>query len=186
MVDPEEVLVTGRLLLEPLTAAHATALFPIVRDPALYEFVPAEPPPHEADLRQRLAWLARRSSPDGKQIWLNWAQRLRLAPEPTYVGTVQATVCGDATALLAYELGTAFRGHGYATESCARVIELLFDGYSVTRVLADVDTRNRASIRLLERLGFTRGRFTPRADFFKGLPSDEHRYELSSPPVAGA
>ncbi len=48
MIDPEEVLETPRLLLEPLRAEHAGALFPLFRDARLYEFVPQDPPVSEA------------------------------------------------------------------------------------------------------------------------------------------
>jgi len=44
---------------------------------------------------------------------------------------------------------------------------------------AYVDTRNKASIRLLERLGFERVDATKDADFFKGESSDEYVYHRS-------
>jgi ribosomal-protein-alanine N-acetyltransferase len=49
--------------------------------------------------------------------------------------------------------------------------------YRVCRVFAEIDTRNARSIRLVERLGFTRVALSPRADYFKGAYSDEYRYE---------
>jgi [ribosomal protein S5]-alanine N-acetyltransferase len=46
-------------------------------------------------------------------------------------------------------------------------------------VVAKMDTRNFASIALVEALGFERVGTTIEADHFKGSVSDEHRYELS-------
>jgi [ribosomal protein S5]-alanine N-acetyltransferase len=80
---------------------------------------------------------------------------------------------------LAYELSPEFWGHGYATEACLRVIESLFTDYNVAEIMAEVDTRNEASCKLLERLSFKRITLRAGADFFKGESSDEYTYKLS-------
>ena len=67
-----------------------------------------------------------------------------------------------------------------STEACARVIRALFEEFGATRIIAEIDTRNQASIGLAERLGFRRTGFKPAADHFKAAPSDEYRYELES------
>jgi RimJ/RimL family protein N-acetyltransferase len=59
------------------------------------------------------------------------------------------------------------------------VIETLFSDFAVARILAEVDTRNLASMRLLDRLGFERGALKKDADSFKGSSSDEYTYVLS-------
>jgi len=46
----------------------------------------------------------------------------------------------------------------------------------VREVRALLDTRNDASSRLLERLGFQRVQLIKNADDFKGAPSDEYEY----------
>ena len=167
-----------RLLLEPLRVAHAELLFELLQDEAAYMFVPQEPPTLES-LRERYALLESRASPNGDQVWLNWALHRKTADE--YVGLVQATVHADRTVQLAYQLFPPCWGRGYATEACRRVLQLLFGPYRVTQVLAEVDTRNRASIRLLERLGFERASCQPAADHFKGRTSDEYTYRLLRP-----
>jgi len=116
-----------------------------------------------------------RLSPAGDEAWLNWAVRLKAAP--VYTGRVEAWV---VTAQLAYEFSPHFWGQGYATEACRRVLRLLFEGYGVSGVMAEVDTRNVASIRLLERLGFKRVAHGAGADFFKRMVSDEYRYRLAA------
>lgn len=47
-------------------------------------------------------------------------------------------------------------------------------GMTIAKAL--VDTRNNASIRLLERLAFSRMRLIENADHFKGARSDEYEY----------
>lgn len=51
------------LLLEPLTAAHAGELFALLRNDALYTFIPQEPPKSLEWLRERYAKLEARRSP---------------------------------------------------------------------------------------------------------------------------
>lgn len=51
----------------------------------------------------------------------------------------------------------------------------------MSRVGTEIDTRNTASTRLVEALGFALVALTPNADFFKGTASDEYRYERSAP-----
>ncbi|RKE39945.1 RimJ/RimL family protein N-acetyltransferase [Paraburkholderia sp. BL23I1N1] len=47
-------------------------------------------------------------------------------------------------------------GSGYMTEAASALIEHAFDTLSLRRIEADIDPRNAASARLLERLGFAR------------------------------
>jgi RimJ/RimL family protein N-acetyltransferase len=58
------------------------------------------------------------------------------------------------------------------------MIRALFDDFGVSMIKAEIDTRNAASIRLVERLGFRRAGVRERADYFKSMPSDEVDYVL--------
>jgi ribosomal-protein-alanine N-acetyltransferase len=167
--------VTPRLQLEPLVAAHAPALYPLLQDAALYSYIPQEPPDSLEALTARYRMLATRRSPAGGEIWLNWA--VRLQESGGYAGTLQATVLADSTAFLAYMIFAGFQQQGYAREGCERVLESLRDDYKVRRVVAEIDTRNATSIKLVASLGFALTAFHPAADFFKGASSDEYRYE---------
>ena len=169
-------LETDRLVLEPLCREHAGHLFPVLSDPGIYSFIPQDPPSSVLELEARYRRLETGKSPSGDELWLNWA--IRLKRQGSYAGTVQATVRKDRTSLLAYELSTQFRGNGYASEACSRVIESLFTHYDVAEIVAEVDTRNAASCRLLERLAFVRVLTRTQVDFFKGEPSDEYTYKL--------
>lgn len=177
LIQPAAVLQTERLRLEPLTPAHAPLLFPVLADPQIYTYIPDDPPADLQALSLRYQLLAGRRSPDRQALWLNWA--LRRQAERDYIGLVQATITAHEPAYLAYMLGSAFWSAGYAHEACRRVLQLLFDEYRVARVRAEVDRRNRASWRLLERLGFAQAGLRLSADFFKGRPSDEYTYELT-------
>ena len=174
--DPQPVLTTDRLLLEPLTAAHAVALFHPLCDPALYRFIPDNPPESMAELAQQYRFWEARRSPDGSETWLNWALRRRDGTE--YVGTLQASVLPDHSAVVAYVVFAQHQRQGYATEALARLVDHLIADLGVAVVAAEIDTRNLASIALVERLGFARVVLRKGADHFKGAPSDEYRYEF--------
>jgi [ribosomal protein S5]-alanine N-acetyltransferase len=175
--ENENNLETDRLILEPLGKEHARHLFPALSDTRIYTFIPQDPPTSLLALENRYQQLESRKSPAGDEAWLNWA--IRLKQPHRYIGTVQATIRQDHSSLLAYELSTDLQGNGYATESCARVIESLFADYEAVEIIAEVDTRNEASCKLLERLSFERVAMRVGADFFKGERSDEYTYKLS-------
>jgi [ribosomal protein S5]-alanine N-acetyltransferase len=177
LIDPDHILETQRLRLEPLTPQHAAYLFPVLSDPHIYTYIPDEPFPDPDALARRYDQLAVRRSPSGMELWLNWAVQRK--HEHDYIGTLQATVSAKQHATIAYLLTPASWGKGYAQEGCRRLLTLLFAVYRVEAVRAEVDTRNQASWKLLERLGFERLAFRQAADHFKGASSDEYAYELS-------
>ena len=84
----------------------------------------------------------------------------------------------NRTATVAYMVFVARQRRGFAAEACGRLLAHLFQDYRVGVVAAEIDTRNTASIALVESLGFERVAFHKDADHFKGSPSDEYRYEL--------
>ncbi len=84
-----QTIVTPELTLEPLHTSHAEAMFELLRDPAIYEYLDYSPPASVEYLRDVYARLEARRSPDGSEAWLNWVIHPRDHP---LVGYVQATV----------------------------------------------------------------------------------------------
>ncbi|HET6660537.1 MAG TPA: GNAT family protein [Rubrobacter sp.] len=177
----ETTLETERLLLEPLMPEHAAILFEDLADERLYRLIPLNAPESSEALESRYRKLSSRRSPDGSEVWLNFAMRLReegTLPKASYVGTLEATVFPNRSAYIAYTVFAPFWRQGYAREGCARMLRHLLEEYRVLVVVAEMDTRNAASVSLAEALGFKRVGTTLGADHFKGSVSDEHRYEL--------
>jgi RimJ/RimL family protein N-acetyltransferase len=143
-------LVAGDLVLEPQCAAHAEAMFDVLRDPAIYIYE-NEPPASLDALRARFLRLETRRSGDGAEHWLNWVVRLAGGP---LMGYVQATVRRDASALIAYVFASAHWGRGYASRAVAAMIDELARNYGVQRLDAIAVRRNERSLRVLQRLGF--------------------------------
>lgn len=178
LIASETKLETSRLSLEPLVASHAAAIYEQMLDERLYQFIPQSPPTSLQALGSRYCTLFSRLSPDGQEAWLNWVVRLR---EPgKYIGTLEATIYPNCTAAIAYMIFPLFWQQGYAKEGCKRLLNHLFKDYNVSVVSAEIDTRNIASIKLVEALRFKRVSTQTNADFFKGAVSHEYRYECVS------
>jgi [ribosomal protein S5]-alanine N-acetyltransferase len=145
-----DTLITARLVLEPLTRAHAEAMFEVLSEPELYRYLDYGPPPSPEHLRDVYEQLEARVAPDGSQLWLNWVLRPH-GSKPT--GFVQATVAG-ADAWVAYVLARESWGRGLASEATQTVIDHLRSACGVKRFLATTEALNARSVRLLLRLGF--------------------------------
>jgi [ribosomal protein S5]-alanine N-acetyltransferase len=165
---------TARLDLEILTPAHAPLLIDGLADPALYTWLDQDPP-DLSGLTRRFEFICGRPAPDG-QLWLNWA--LRKKSDHGYAGLAEATVYPNRKANLAYFVFVADQGNGYAVEACNAVIAHLARDYGADPVLIDVDTRNVASQRVAEKLGFERAREPKLAGTLRGEPQWDFCYSL--------
>lgn len=138
------------LTLEPQTVAHAAEMFVVLSDPAIYEFENS-PPLSPEWLANRFARLESRQSADGQQQWLNWVIRCH---DGALIGYVQATITADQRAMIAYELGSAWWGRGFAFAAVSAMMDELAERYAVSGLSAILKDKNFRSRRLLERLGF--------------------------------
>ena len=86
---------------------------------------------------------------------------------------------GSVSAEIGFTLNRSYQGLGLAAEAVREAIRLIFRSTPVEKVLAVTDARNRACIRLLERLKMTKTK-TVEA-MFRGEPCQEHHYELLRP-----
>jgi ribosomal-protein-alanine N-acetyltransferase len=165
-------IVTRRLVLEPLDASHAPAMFAGMSDPQLFLWLDDVHPPTAAALALRYARItaAGAGAPDR---WLNWVMRLRDGGDPA--GHVEVTLRPDGVASLAYFTFTRFMRRGLAREACAAVLEALRDDFGAREVVATMDVRNVASWKLVESLGFVRDPGTePSA--LRGVATEDYRY----------
>ncbi len=167
---------TDRLVVQYLTKEHAAALFSVLQDPKIYDYIPTIPPATLEILTQRYTSLESGISPDGQEQWLNWAVKIKDTSE--YVGRLEATVYNNHTADIAYELSSNYWGMGYAVEACTKMIEILKQNHGVTQLHASIDTLNAKSIQLVEKLGFRQVEKIENADYFHGRQSDEYVFHL--------
>ena len=144
---------TDRLLLVPLTSAHANRMFDLLQDERLYEYISADPPRSLTTLQTRYSNLENRTSPQGTEYWFNWVLVDRSSEN--LLGYVQATIPVNCVfASVAYVLWYEAWGNGYATEALGHMMDWLHEALSVPEFRATVDVRNQRSIKVLERCGF--------------------------------
>jgi ribosomal-protein-alanine N-acetyltransferase len=165
---------TPRLILEPITACHASEMALLLGDARLYKFLPSDPPDVAVLAKLYEMWEAR-CSPDGNELWLNWVGRRRETKD--VVGHFQAGVESDSSASIAYTVGVEHQRQGFATEAMTAVCEFLVHSLEVHTIRAWIDTRNEASIHLVQRLGLHKAQFIEDADVFKGSSSHEYVFE---------
>ena len=165
---------TTRLAFEPLAPSHASEAAPYLADPAMWRYIP-RPPPTARDVARRFANIAVVARPNGDR-WLNWLLRRRADAQA--IGLFETTVLADHRAYLAYFVFVPFQRQGYAREACAAALPHLRDVCAVKVVDAEVDTRNAASQRLLESLGFSRDAARHPADPIGAAPAWDYRYRL--------
>lgn len=82
------------------------------------------------------------------------------------------------SASLGYCLNQAVWGHGYATEAARVLLEWAFDTLDLNRVQSETDTRNVASARVLEKLGFVHEGTLREDCIVNGVVSDSWVYGL--------
>ena len=167
---------TERLELIPLAEKFANEMYDGLQSSVIYRYIVDSAPPSREWLRERYRHLATGRSPDSSELWLNWLLREKMTGR--FVGHVQATVKGGS-ASVAYLLFSKEWGGGFAQEAVARMLLSLQHDYGVIEFIATVHVGNQRSIRLLERLCFTRRSFTKNAEIIRGKPTDEYRYTLT-------
>ncbi|QNE21455.1 GNAT family N-acetyltransferase [Kribbella qitaiheensis] len=141
---------TARLALLPLRVEYAEEMAGVLGAPELYEFTGGEPPT-VADLTARYGRQV--AGPDRPgEYWLNWV--LRSLQDDALVGYVQATVTSDE-AEIAWVVGTAWQGHGYAKEAAAGLVSWL-EAHGVRRIVAHVHPEHGASAAVSAAAGLSR------------------------------
>ncbi|MFD4263505.1 GNAT family N-acetyltransferase [Streptomyces sp. NPDC058534] len=147
------VLHTTRLRLRPFTAADADALFALHSSTRVMRYWDSAP------WKER-ARADRFVSTCGKMADEGIGARVAIdrSSDGAFVGWCGLTEWNPdfRSASLGYCLDEAMWGHGYATEAAHAVLRWAFDTLDLNRVQAEADTRNAASARVLEKVGFVR------------------------------
>ncbi|WP_241237310.1 GNAT family N-acetyltransferase [Brachybacterium saurashtrense] len=132
-----------RLVIRPPGDADRTALIRLMTDPVTREYLGGA-----VDYASRQAL---ELSPLGL-TWGRWV--LALAEDDTMIGSI--TLDHDRGELeLSYALLPEWTGRGYAAESCIALLAWARDALDDEQVIAVSQTRNKRSVALLRRLGFT-------------------------------
>jgi [ribosomal protein S5]-alanine N-acetyltransferase len=152
-VLPTPVLRTARLRLRPFDDADADALFAMHSNRHVMRYWDA-PPWGDRARADRFIAACRQLAEEGTGARL----AVELAADRSLLGWCSLTRWNPdyRSAEMGYCYDDAAWGHGYATEAAGAVLGWAFDTLDLNRVQAETDTRNVASARVLEKLGFVR------------------------------
>ncbi|MBA1274025.1 GNAT family N-acetyltransferase [Stutzerimonas azotifigens] len=168
-------LTTPRLSLRPFTVADANALQQLANDPLVTDTTATLPYPY--GLHHAESWIAIHDDlyASGRAMPLAVTTR-----EGELLGTMGFAALSwmHQRAALAYWIGSAHWGRGYATEAAGALVAYGFADLKLQRIWAECFTRNPASARVLEKVGM-RYEGCLRNEFLKhGVFEDMLRYGL--------
>jgi RimJ/RimL family protein N-acetyltransferase len=168
-------LSTARLLLRPLGDHDAPALFKIFSDPKVMRYWST---PAWTTQDQALAMIAR----DRKTMSAGEDIRLGLVrtDHDVLIGTCSLFKIDETCrrAEIGYGMASSAWGHGFMHEALSALLRYAFADLGLNRLEADIDPRNHASARSLERLGFEREGFLRERWIVAGEVSDTALYGL--------
>lgn len=167
-------LESERLLFEIRKESHAAELYELFCDTDLYHYTRREIPPSVEWLAKGFKSLECLISPDQKEIWLGWIGREKKTGIP--VGVFEISIVED-DAYIAYTVFKKDWGKGYAVEASQCITEFIRKNYAVKRFIIEMDTRNRASTKVAEKLGFTFVKVINNACFLKNFVSHEFQFQ---------
>lgn len=151
--DPTLQLGSARLVLSPIRAADAQALFAIQSDPAGMRYWNHAP---WTDLKQAYVQILDdlAALDAGTQLKL----AIREQADGPLLGIVVVFAIDETSrrAEIGYHLAAHAQGKGYMHEALSRFVTYLFDTLRLHRLEAEIDPRNVPSAQVLERLGFQR------------------------------
>lgn len=168
-------LETRRLKLRWMSEADTEAHYAVFSDPEVARYWSRGAWTELAEARESIEQtLANYASGDG----------LRLGLELRGGGQLIGNVClfhfvdGSRRCEVGYALARAYWGQGYAAEALDALLGYGFDTLDLNRVEADIDPRNAASGRVLDKLGFKREGYMPERWIVNGEPADTVFYGL--------
>ena len=169
------VLSTARLVPRPLATGDAAALFAIFSDPAVVRFWSTEV---WTDISSADTAIARALECYRDETDIRFA--VELAETRELIGTVNLHHFFNQNhrCELGYAIASAHWGKGYASEALEAALDHGFREVGLNRVEADIDPRNEASGRVLEKLGFRNEGFMPQRWLVHGAYADTVFYGL--------
>ena len=169
---------TARLTLEPMRIGHLEEMWELFGDERMHVFIPFQRGDRDDHRARTERWSARVSKRTGEAT-LNWVARERSTG--VAIAHFQAGFSDLPYATIGYMVAVRWQNRGFAAEGISEIVRLVGELFQIREVRAWIDTRNAASIRMVEKIGFRKIETILNADHFHGAPSDEFVYCLETP-----
>jgi RimJ/RimL family protein N-acetyltransferase len=180
MLRPVYPIRTARLLLRPFTRADVEDVWAYQRRPEVARYMSWEPRTL-AQTEAAVAQMAREDRLAGEGDCLSLA--VVRADDDRVVGQVE--LVWHSTTSRQGEVGYVFNpdhhGQGLATEAARELLRLGFDGLGLHRIVGRCHAENRASARLLERLGMRKEAHFVDNELIKGAWRSQLVYAVLAP-----
>lgn len=165
-----------RLMFEPLSPAHAKALFPLMSDPRIYEWISSVPPTSVNELEVRWTEPSHLQPLDPESF--HWA--VAESSTGSWIGLVDAEVTeGTVATNIGYLFFPDFWRRGLASEAVRSLSKHLVL-YGINKQFAYVTEGNVISEKVLAKAGFIRMRKLLGNDTVRGLPVNDWEYVYQS------
>ena len=140
---------TERLRIRPMGAADVPALTEWMPDPSIYTYWGKGPSKGEKNPQL----LFEKEERPTKSLHLGIA----LKDADQVIGDIWVYLIeNDRMASVAVRLSSNYQGKGYGTEALSAMTKFCFENTELKRLWTEVDTRNIASQKMLEKCGYTR------------------------------
>lgn len=145
------ILETERLRLRTWTLNDAEEGFRIWSDAEVMRYV-GTGHPHRS-VEETRGWLGRMIAHQEQHGFCYWAVEEKKSGQ--LIGSCGVTYLKDEQQIdFGYTLAQSFWGRGYATEAAGACLRYAFKNLNLPEIVAGVDSRNVASQRVLEKIGF--------------------------------
>ncbi|MFJ9415521.1 GNAT family N-acetyltransferase [Streptomyces sp. NPDC101227] len=168
---------TERLELRPVRTEDFEAIYAYQRLPEVCRYLywgPYEEAESRAAVATKTTRTTLRESGDILNLAVIVRESGRLIGDVTFFWTSAEHRQGG----IGYVFHPGHGGHGYATEASRALLKLGFEDLQLHRIQAELDGRNTASARVLERLGMRREGHLRENEFLDGEWTDEVIYAM--------
>ena len=165
------VIETERLLLRRLEMGDAADIFEWVSDPQVTAYLFWRTHQSIADSRDFIAWV----TTDDFACW-----GVVLTESGKVIGNcfLHNVSFEHKRAEIAFNIGRKYWGMGYATEAAQAIIQFGFEGWQLNRIEGTCMVENRASARVMEKVGMTCEGVLRKYVYVKGQFHDMKLYSI--------
>lgn len=153
-----------RLILRPLKISDAPALFKYRSDKFINRYqgwIPENLEEVEDFIENKIAKKFNKI-----ESWFQFAVVLKESDE--LIGDLGLHFLENDVVEIGCTIAQQQQGKGFATEVLKAAIEFLFSRFNKHKIIGSVDPRNSASIAMLQKLGFQKEAFHPKAFLLRG------------------
>lgn len=158
---------TNRCILSIIESSDYSVVKSLYRNPEVRTYLGG--PRTEESLRAEMNTLAQMKKED---VWF-WV--IRQQESDAFIGTVSLSRHHNGSDIeISYQLLPEWWGKGYAAEAVGAILHRGFSQYQLPRIVAETQSANRSSCKLLERLGMKK------IDAFVRFSEEQSLYAMES------